>query len=279
MRVRSRVAIAEHMLHTYTYLLRRTAWARVVFLFVIALLVAHVVEAQPPPAPAPPAQPPEPPPRLEASAAFTFLDTRGNASAQALGAGGDFVWRPDPWTYAGKLIFAQTESEEELTARSLAAVFRASRALRPRLSMYAQYDFLRDVFAGVQQRHIAEGGISYLAVDRAPHRLRFDSGLGYLYENRPDDHFDSLTLTLGAGYRLAMSATSEITYDPRFLLPFSDGDAWKFDQTAALVAALNSVLSLKLSHTLRYSAEPPIGFDTTDTIMAVSLVAKVRRPR
>jgi hypothetical protein len=39
------------------------------------------------------------------------------------------------------------------------------------------------------------------------------------------------------------------------------------------------VLSLKVSHTVRYSAEPPFGFDTTDTIMAVSLVAKVRRPQ
>jgi hypothetical protein len=33
------------------------------------------------------------------------------------------------------------------------------------------------------------------------------------------------------------------------------------------------------SHTLRYSAAPPEGFEKTDTIMAVSLVAKVQRPR
>jgi hypothetical protein len=30
---------------------------------------------------------------------------------------------------------------------------------------------------------------------------------------------------------------------------------------------------------VRYSAEPPEGFDTTDAIMAVSLVARLRRPR
>jgi hypothetical protein len=60
------------------------------------------------PAPAPPS---EPPPRLEASAQFTFLDTRGNASAQSLGAGGEVIWRPDPWTYAAKATFAQNESD------------------------------------------------------------------------------------------------------------------------------------------------------------------------
>jgi putative salt-induced outer membrane protein YdiY len=232
----------------------------------------------PPPA-QPPGQPPEPPPRLEASGQFTFLDTSGNASTLSIGAGGDFVWRPDPWTYAGKAVFAQLESDDELEARSFAALFRASRALTPRLSVYGQYDFLRDIFAGVEQRHIGEGGLSYLAVDANPHRLRFDLGVGYLYERGPNREFDTVTIAPAAKYRLAISATSEFTYEPRFLLTLADTGAWKFDQDTALILALNSILSVKLAHALRYSAKPPEGFDTTDTIMAVSLVAKVRRPR
>ena len=56
-----------------------------------------------------PAPPPEPPPRLEASAQFTFLDTRGNASAQSIGGGGEVAWRPDPLVYTGKAIFAQND--------------------------------------------------------------------------------------------------------------------------------------------------------------------------
>ena len=56
--------------------------------------------------------PPPPPPRLEASAQFTFLDTSGNSSSQSLGAGGDVVWRPAPWTYTAKALFAQAEDDE-----------------------------------------------------------------------------------------------------------------------------------------------------------------------
>ena len=52
-----------------------------------------------------------------------------------------------------------------------------------------------------------------------------------------------------------------------------------FYTAVALAAALNSILSLKLSHTLRYSADPPEGFETTDTIMSISVLAKLRRPR
>src|SRR4029453_19555330 len=88
--------------------------------FAILFMLPRLASAQAPPQPAPP----EPPPRLEVSAQFGFLDTRGNTSTEAVGAGGDFIWRPDPWTYSGKLVFAQNESEDELTARSLAALFR-----------------------------------------------------------------------------------------------------------------------------------------------------------
>jgi putative salt-induced outer membrane protein YdiY len=244
-----------------------------------ATILFLFVTSQPGYAQAPAAPPSEPPPRLDVSARFTFLDTRGNASSQALGAGGEVTWRPDPWTHAAKAAFAQTKSDGELDARSLTALFRSARVLNERLSVYGQYDVLRDVFAGVDGRHVFEGGLSYLAHDAPRHRLRLDAALGYLYEQRPDDHFDSLTLSSGAAYRFAISTTSEFTYEPRVLLPLAETDAWRFDQEAALTAALNSVLSLELSHTVRYSAEPPEGFDTTDAIMAVSLVARLRRPR
>src|SRR5262252_5313170 len=90
----------------------------------LALAVAAVAPARGFAQPAPA----DLPPRLEASAQATFLDTSGNASTRSIGGGGDFVWRPNPWTYNGKAIFAQSESNDELTARALAALFRAARS-------------------------------------------------------------------------------------------------------------------------------------------------------
>jgi putative salt-induced outer membrane protein YdiY len=145
--------------------------------------------------------------------------------------------------------------------------------------VFGQYDYLRDVFAGVDQRHVTEGGLSYLTFDTPVNRLLVDTAVGYLRELRPDETLDAATLSLAAAYRLAVSTTSEFTYEPRFLQPLADAGTSKFDHLAALTVALNSMLSLKLSHILRYSAEPPVGFDTTDSITAVSLVAKVLRPQ
>jgi len=75
-----------------------------------------------------------------------------------------------------------------------------------------------------------------------------------------------------------LSKTSEFKYEPRYLLTLADTGAWKFDQEASLTAAITSIMALKLSHVIRYSADPPLGFEKTDRIMAISLVAKVTRP-
>jgi putative salt-induced outer membrane protein YdiY len=185
------------------------------------------------------------------------------------------------------MALLMTHRAVELSARSFAGFFRASRALNERLSAYGQYDFLRDLFAGVEQRHIAEGGLSYLAVDRAPHRLRLDGALGYLYENSPnDEHFDSATLSAAAHYRLAISTPSEFLFEPRVLLTLADAGAWKadagtwkYEPLAVLNVTLTSILALKVSHTIRYAAEPPDDFENTDTITAISLVAKFSKPK
>lgn len=221
--------------------------------------------------------PPEPPPRIEATAQFTFLNTTGNAPTQSLGTGGDVTWRPGVWTHNSKAAFTQNETDGVTSARSLAALFRSSRSFNARLSGYVQYDYLRDAFAGIDQRHVVEGGVSFKAVDSARQQLRLDAGVGYLNEKRPDDTLDSGTLSTGALYKLVISPTAEFKYEPRYLLTLNEADAWKFDQIAALSVSINSVLALKASHTVRYSAAPPIGFETTDTIMAVSLVAKMSR--
>ena len=244
---------------------------------VVILMLAALGAAIPAAAQAP--APPPPPPRVEASAQFTFLDTNGNAQTRSLGTGGDLVWRPGAWTHSAKAAFTQNETDGAVSARSITGLFRSSRKLRERLSVYGQYDYLRDEFAGVEQRHVAEAGVSFQAMAAGRQSLRVDGAVGYLHEARPRvDPLDSGTLTTAAAYIFAFSKTSEFKYEPRYLLTLADTGAWKFDQDASLTASITSIMALKLSHTIRYSADPPLGFKNTDRIMAISLVAKLKRP-
>ena len=243
----------------------------------IVLFVGAAMLASAPPVVAQPA--PEPPPRFETMAQVTVLATTGNSSTRSLGLGGDMTYRNAPWVYAARAVFAQNEDTDVLKARSFVALFRASRSLTPRLSAYGQYDYLRDRFAGVEHRSTVEGGLSYLVVDRAPHRLRVDGGAGYLQEVRLGaEDFDSAIGSLGAGYRWTISETSEFTDDARYILTFADVGAWKIDQVAALTLAIRSIFSLRVSNTIRFANEPVPGFERTDTMTAGALVMKIRRP-
>jgi putative salt-induced outer membrane protein len=226
-----------------------------------------------------PAAPPEPPPRLETTAQFGLLATTGNSSTQSLALGGEFAYRPGLWIHSGKIAFAQNEDEGTLKARSLAGNYRASRTLNPRLSAYGQYGYLRDIFAGIEHRHTVEGGLSYLAVDRAPHRLRLDGALGYEREIRRDAEDEGSAVAIGGlAYRWKFSETSEFNEEARVIAPLADLDGWKLEQVASLTAALTSILALRVANTIRYSHEPVPGFESTDTITSVALVMKFSRP-
>jgi len=223
--------------------------------------------------------PNEPPPRLEATAQAAFLATTGNASTSTLGLGGEIIARPAPWMYRAKFAFAETSDHDELKARSTVALLRADRILAPRLSVFGQYDYLRDIFAAIEDRQTVQGGLAFRVVDTAPHRLVLDAGVGYEHEGRLNAaDSNSAVAESGLAYRWAISPTSELVEEFRASLPFAYTARWKIDQSIALTAAINNLFSLKVSNTVRFVNEPVPGFESTDTISTVALVMKLRRP-
>ncbi len=220
-----------------------------------------------------PAQPP--PPLREGSAEFAFVGTSGNSDTQTIGAGGEFIYRPAPWELKTTVKYVRNESEDELKAQSFLAVFRAQRSLTPKLAAYGQYGYQRDRFAGILNRNAVEGGLAYTWVDRDPHKLVVDAGLGYAHEGRlTGEDLSTATLATGAAYRLKFSENSELTEDGRFVFSLSDGDDWRFANLVAVTAKMTTIFSLKVSNGIRYVNAPVIGFDSTDIITAVALVAK-----
>ena len=256
------------------------AAASLVSLFCVPPLCAQTPPSPPPPPPPAPAKPAEePPPRIAINAQLTALVTTGNAEAKTLGAGGEFVYRPDPWRYAGRLTFLQNEDDIGLSARSFLGLFRVDRKVTPRLSIFGQYDYLRDLFAGVEHRHTMAGGLSYAVIDGTPHRLTIDGGLGFEHEDRIAEESSSSAIALaGTTYRWDISKTSVLTDELRFILPFDDTSDWKLDHAVALTASLTSILSLRVSNTIRYAHEPVIGFETTDSITSIAFVVSYKRP-
>lgn len=228
--------------------------------------------AQPP---AQPTQPPPPPPPHEGTAEFAFVGTSGNSSTQSVGLGGDVTFRPAPWTFNAKAAYVRNESEDVLKAESIDFAFKAARALGPRLSAFGRYGFLHDRFAGIDERQTVDGGLSYIAVNAPPHTLTVDASLGYAHETRlKGENLSNPTFATGALYKLKLSDAVDVSDDVRFVFSLSDGADWRTANIAAVTSKLTTLLSLKVSNTVRYVHAPVSGFQTTDTITAIALVAK-----
>jgi putative salt-induced outer membrane protein len=247
---------------------KRTGFGSLLLLLAMAVSAAAQT-------PAPAAPPPPPPPPHEGTAEFSFVGTSGNSDTTAFGLAGEFIARPAPWVFTTKAAFVQNEADGELKARSFRAGFRAARTITDRLSAFGEYGYLRDTFAGIEHRNAIDGGLSYMLVKPDPHTLTIEGGLGYANEKRSvGDNISTATAFTGAGYKLKLSENADISDDARFTFSLSDGDDWRFNNILSVNAKLVSILSLKASNIVRYVNEPVPGFDTTDTITSIALVAK-----
>jgi putative salt-induced outer membrane protein len=219
-----------------------------------------------------------PPPALEGKAELSFVSTGGNTDAQTLGTAGDLIWRAGAWKTEARAMFVRAETDDRETARALLAELRESRAISSRLDVFGRGGYQRDVYAGIDSRVTLDAGLGWTAVDGARHALRLDGGLGYLSEDRlAGDDLRSAIARAVAKYKWVFSNTTELTNDAAFLLPFEEGDAWRYANTLALTAGLSRLFSLKLSHALSYLNAPVPGFRKTDTIVSAALVAKFAR--
>ena len=226
------------------------------------------------------AAPPPPPPLREGSVDFSLLVTTGNASTNTVGLGGNIIYRPGPWVIENRAAFVRTETDDIVNAERFLYLFRAARTITPRLSAYGEYGFFRDPPAGVEHRNTVIGGLDYLLVDVAPHRLNAFGGLGYANEHRtslvppPPEDISTAILNAGWKYKLTLSENADFTDDFRYETSLSDSDDWRIAHVAAVSAKLTTLLSLKASATLRYVNFPPTGLKKTDTTTSIALVAK-----
>ena len=236
--------------------------------------LAAAQSAAVPPAPPPP---PPPPPRTEFAGDFAFVGTSGNASTQSLGLGADYIHRPQDWEIRSRIGYVRNDSDSTLTAESTAFLLRASHTVSHHVAYYGEYNFLRDRFAGISSRNDVVGGVSYLFLDTSRQQFMGNVGLGYSNElRRVGDTLSTAIWTTGENYRLKLSATSEVTDDFVFNEALSDAGDWRIAHVAALTAKLTSLLALKVSNTIRYVHQPVAGFESTDTITAIALVARFK---
>jgi putative salt-induced outer membrane protein YdiY len=220
-----------------------------------------------------------PPPTHQQTFEAAYVGVSGNASSRTIGLGADLISRPARWLFPNRVKFVRNESSGELIASAFDFASRTEEALNVRASIFAEYGFFRDRFAGVDYRNDINGGVTLKVLTSARQALDIDVGVGYLNERRiAGDSISNGDYLLGADYKLTFSENAELSDDVRVTGIMSQRDNWRLEQTIALTTRIAGGFSLKVSNGVRYANFPPPGFKKTDTVTAVTLVAKFAQP-
>ena len=210
-----------------------------------------------------------------AEAEASFVGTSGNSNIETLGLGARFDYAFGLWRTETRVSFIRSEADDAINARSLNARFQGTRTLHERFGVYAKGGYLRDRFAGIDDRYAVEGGISYSVIPEGTHVLTARGGVGGTRELRAADAARSLaTANVSATYAWAFSENSALTNDVSATADVRDRGDWRLTNDLSLSAGLNSILSLKLSHQVGFLNDPVPGFQKTDIKVSAAVVAR-----
>lgn len=216
-----------------------------------------------------------PPKPWTGSAELSYVATGGNTDTSSIGFGGELHYKPGIWTFDFKASYVEAETDGVKTAEKVAALVGASRPISERLDYYARVAYLSDEFAGIDANYSGDTGVAWKALLGPRHVLDLGGGVGYTSETRLiGDDAEFATGTAFAKYKYVFSKNAEFTDNATYIHDFEDSDNWRFLNSAAISAAINSVFSLKAYYNVVHLNKPVAGFEETDTTTGVSLVAK-----
>ncbi|MBI2214125.1 MAG: DUF481 domain-containing protein [Acidobacteria bacterium] len=209
------------------------------------------------------------------SAELSYVATSGNTDTRSLGLGGELQFKPAVWTYELGLNYVEAETDGVTSAEKLTARFGASRPISERLEYYARVSYLSDEFAGIDSNVSGDTGVAWKALTGEHHFLDLGTGIGYTSESRTvGANREFATGTLFAKYKYVFSKNAELTDDASYVHDFERSDNWRFLNSVAVIAAINSMFSLKAYYNVVHLNEPVAGFEKSDSTSGVSLVAK-----
>ena len=213
-------------------------------------------------------------------AELSYVQTGGNSNVKTLSAKNLLkVEFTDRITGSWKLAVLRGEAAGVLTAERYLSEWRGDYAITDRRYAFVTVGWAKDEFSGIDASTSIGPGAGYKFLTGPVHLLIGEAGLVYVAErytnNTESERVDG---RLFGSYVLAFSGKNKFTQTVEYLHDFDESDNYRFNSETALVTALASVFSIKISYTLRYDHQPiPATLTETDTVLAVALLASFRR--
>jgi putative salt-induced outer membrane protein YdiY len=231
----------------------RTRCGLLAFLFVA--FSSHAL-AQPAP---PPVPEPSPPPGWTGSAGGGLSLARGNSDITNINL--SYEAKRDtgsPWLFKSSGLYLRGESDGDLDALRLSLDARVDRRITPRLSVYGQTQYLRDIFKEIEYLVSPDVGLAYDLVKTPVSTLSVNSGVGVIFEKNTGRDLDtSAGLTAGELFTHKIGANGELTQKFNGLWKMDDFADGLYVFGVGLAAGMTDRIQLKFEVLETYKNKPP----------------------
>ena len=208
-------------------------------------------------------------------AEFTFVSTSGNTETTTLAGKNTLKVKFTPQLTSEWKVFAlYSQDDENTTAERYWTDLRFDYAFTERFYAGVAGGWLRDRFAGFDNRFYGGPLAGYRFLIGPKHFLNAEVGVNYAREEYIDDtdanFFEGRAFGL---YEYAFTEKTRFSQSGEFLYDFDDGDNYKANSVSAITVALTDKFALKTSYEIRYVNRPvPDTLEETDTILSAALV-------
>lgn len=196
----------------------------------------------------------------------------GNTDILTFSFGEKLVYQRGKWTVTQGLKMVNSQSKGVETANEYGAYVQPAYVLSPRLKGYLLGSWDRNPFLGIAQRFQEGLGISYGAVQAPRHTLTLDLGVSYFQQDFTSGLSSTFPTARGqATYKYAFTGKAYLEDIFVYLPNLQDGNDYRINNQASLVAPVAGWLALKAGYLIQYQNAPQPGFGTTDNLYTTGL--------
>jgi putative salt-induced outer membrane protein len=212
-------------------------------------------------------------------AELSYIQTGGNTEVTNLSAKNLLTYQATQklkLDWSALALFAETkvDGNKEKSAERYATELRLEYSLTERFYTSAHGGWLRDEFAGIDDRYYIGPAVGYKFLIGPMHFLSAEVGVDYVKEDYVDNTDDDYMRGRAFGeYAFALTEKTRFSQSLEYLHAFDNSDNYNVNSETAIITALSDKLSLKTSYVVNYDNEPiPKELDSTDTTLAVTII-------
>ena len=214
----------------------------------------------------------------EDTAELSYVQTGGNTEVLTLSGNNSLKYiMSESWkgTWNVGLLYGKTDGVKN--AERYSTDLRTDYEATDVLYCYILGGWLKDEFAGIDERfHLGPGaGYKILTGDR--HNLSAEAGLSFAREAYTDGDDNSFLEGRFLGeYEFIFNPKTKFTQNVEYLHNFDEADKFRVNAISGLTTQLTDIFSLKVAYEMSYQNEPtPETLEQTDTRFSTALVVNL----